>query len=103
MISGLLVVAKDNVLKELVDVGVPESDLDLMKNNSPNWVWNVESVTAPIKVVVLVICKVIVLIPSSVLKILPLLSIVCLWSVGSSVLFKPIDPSLNVEYKNTSG
>ena len=30
LINGLFVVAKDNVLKELVDVGVPESDLDLM-------------------------------------------------------------------------
>ena len=52
---------------------------------------------------VLVICKVIVLIPSSTLKILPLLSIVCLWSVDNSVLFNPTEPSLNVLYKNTSG
>ena len=103
LISGLLIVANDNVLKELTALGDPWSVLVLIKNSSPNWVWKVESVTAPIRVTGLVICSVIVFTPSLIPNTLPLLSIVCLWSVESSVLFRPIDPSLNVEYRNTSG
>ena len=45
----------------------------------------------------------IVLIPSSGVKLIPLLLIVCLWSVDNSVLFNPTEPSLNVLYKNVSG
>ena len=46
---------------------------------------------------------VIVFIPSLEDSIVPLLLVVCLWSVASSVPFKPTLPSLNVEYTNTSG
>ena len=46
---------------------------------------------------------VIVLIASLAVKLKPLLAIVCLWSVESSVLLVPIDPSVKVWYKNTSG
>ena len=86
-----------------MSVAAPPSALVLIKYKVPNSVWNVESVTDPIGLVTFVIWSVIVFIPSFTPKLKPLLSIVCLWSVGNSVPFKPTDPSLNVEYKNTSG
>ena len=82
-----------------VEVAVPASFLVLMKWISPNKVSKFASVILERGCVVLVTSTTIVFVASSEPKTCPLLSVVCLWSVGSSEFPNPTDPSLNVEYK----